>query len=101
MNLAPPIEIRQEGDKWRRVMTHVEIRRVQNGFVVMGFNANPRLGDHDPQFRQLDRVCFVCETVESLCATISSLCTEAGDFAWAASVDIPITELWATRRTNE
>lgn len=98
MNLAPVIEVRHTGENWKRVMTHVEIRRVQNGFIVMGFNAAPRLGEHDPMFHKLDRVCYVCETVESLCATIESLTSDTGDFCWSPSVDIPITELWATKK---
>jgi hypothetical protein len=98
-------EIRQlMGDdaKWRKLLTHVEIRRVQNGFVVMGFNVAPRPGDHYAGGEvNLRRVCYVCESVESLCATIASLTTDAGDYAWTASVDLPITDLYMERKIRE
>lgn len=100
--MAPVYEIRRTdvGDgKWRRMLTHLEIRRVQNGFVVMGFNmdmARPEYMDS----KGPKRVCFVCETVESLLATISSLATDAGDFAWEATVDLPVTDLFSTSRVE-
>jgi hypothetical protein len=97
--MAPIYEIRRNdiGDKWRRVLTHLEIRRVQNGFVVMGFN----MAMAQPQYLDCNgpkRVCFVCETVESLLATISSLATDTGDFAWEGSVDLPITDLFSEKK---
>lgn len=99
--MAPVYEIRQSqmGDgRWRRLLTHIEIRRVQNGFVVMGFNLAPgRLGD---TALTAQRVCFVCESVESLTATIESLATDTGGFAWEASTDLPITDLFRTDRSG-
>lgn len=99
--LAPVFEVRQsipnsdsQGNGWKRILTHVEIRRVQNGFIVMGFNAAPNLSmDEGPE-----KVAFVCESVESLCAIIESLTTDVGDFCWQASVDLPITHLYRTRK---
>jgi hypothetical protein len=96
---APIFEVRQTqpGDgKWRRLLTHIEIRRVQNGFVVMGFNLAPsKFGD---TATSAHKVCFVCETPQSLAALIESLTTDAGDFAWEPSVDLPITDLFMTRK---
>ena len=98
---APVFEVRQSqvGDgKWRRLLTHIEIRRVQNGFVVMGFNLAPnRNGDTQ---LSAHKVCFVCETPQSLAALIESLTTDAGDFAWEPSVDIPVTDLFMTRQVR-
>lgn len=100
---APVFEIRQGGDpQWRKLLTHLEIRRVQNGFVVMGFNVAPKpgafVGDESCPVR---RACYVCETVESLLATIESLASDAGDYAWTASVDMPITDLYMERKARE
>lgn len=102
--MAPVFEIRQQGvadSKWRKLLTHVEIRRVQNGFVVMGFNVAPKPGDMIHDAVQLRRACYVCESVESLLATIESLATDAGDYAWEASVDMPITDLYMERKIRE
>ncbi len=102
--MAPVFEVRQMGGsdaKWRKLLTHIEVRRVQNGFVIMGFNVAPRPGDMLGDSIQTHRVCFVCETVESLCATIASLTTDAGDYAWTASVDMPITDLYMERKIRE
>lgn len=98
---APIYEIRQSipnsvlhGNGWKRTLTHVEIRRVQNGFVVMGFHAAPNIATDEG----VEKVAFVCESVESLCALVESLTTDAGGFCWQASVDIPITHLFRTER---
>ncbi len=103
--MAPVYEIRQLGGadaKWRKLLTHIEIRRVQNGFIVSGFNVAPKPGDHYAGGEvNLQRVCFACESVESLCATIASLTTDAGDYAWTASVDLPITDLYMERKIRE
>ena len=103
--MAPVYEIRQQNGidpKWRKLLTHIEIRRVQNGFVVMGFNVAPRPGEHYAGGEvSLRRACYVCESVESLCATITSLTTDAGDYAWEASVDLPITDLYMERKVRE
>lgn len=102
--MAPVFEIRQQGGadaKWRKLLTHIEIRRVQNGFVVMGFNVAPRPGDMPNDATPLHRACYVCESVESLLAIISSLATDAGDYAWEASVDMPITDLYMERKIRE
>ena len=89
----PPIEVRQSAGDWKVLLTHIEIRRVQNGFVIMGFNAAPNHNDMDP----LNRMCFVASTEDELVNTIRSLCSDTGSFVWSASVDIPITDL--VRRT--
>ena len=102
--MAPVFEVRQLGGadaKWRKLLTHIEIRRAQNGFIVMGFNVAPRPGDTVHDGVNLRRVCFVCESVQSLCATIESLTTDAGDYAWEASVDMPITDLYMERKVRE
>jgi hypothetical protein len=92
--LAPIIEVRTGGEEWKRVMTHIEIRRVQNGFVVMGINAAPQLHlDERPE-----KCCYVCETVDSLMALVGSLTSDTGDFAWVPSVDIPITGLFPAHK---
>jgi len=102
--MAPVYEVRQQGgdDRWRKLLTHIEIRRVENGFVVMGFNVAPRPGDV-PNFDAppLRRACYVCESVESLLAIIESLATDSGDYAWTASVDMPITDLYMERKVRE
>jgi hypothetical protein len=96
--LAPIYEIRQiqpnVDGKWRRLLTHIEIRRAQNGFIVMGFNAAPA---SSMNLTEDSRVCFVCETVESLCNTLASLATDTGDFAWTASIDLPLTAIFSDR----
>jgi len=98
--LAPIYEIRQTtpnsvDGKWRRLITHLEIRRAQNGFVLMGFNAAP-----SPNFPDNDsRVCFVCESVESLCNTVAALASDTGDFAWGSCVDLPITNIFKENRS--
>jgi hypothetical protein len=85
----PPIECRQSGSDWKVLLTHIEIRRVQNGFVIMGLNAST-----NPSFdAPLDRMCFVASTEEELVNTIRSLCSDTGNFVWSASVDIPIIDL--------
>lgn len=92
----PPIEIRQSPEDWKVLITHIEIRRVQNGFVIMGFNAAPdfsRMEGPGP----VNRMCFVASTEEELVNTIKSLCSDTGNFVWSASVDLPITDL--IRRT--
>ncbi|MDQ5904053.1 MAG: hypothetical protein QG672_1646 [Pseudomonadota bacterium] len=103
--MAPVFEIRQQGGadaKWRKLLTHIEIRRAQNGFIVMGFNVAPKPGDMPGGGdMRLRRVCFVCESVQSLCATIESLTTDAGDYAWEASVDMPITDLYMERKIRD
>lgn len=96
VRLAPVVECRTTepgaNGEWKQVLTHIEIRRVQNGFVLMGINAAPNMSYGPEEAR---RVCFVCETVESLINTISSLCTDrTGGFCWAESYDIPITGLF-------
>lgn len=92
----PPIEVRQSPGDWKVVLTHIEIRRVQNGFVIMGFNAAPNLSMMESG--ELSRMCFVASTEEELVNTIRSLCCDTGDFVWSASVDIPITDLYARRK---
>lgn len=77
------------------VLTHIEVRRVQNGFVIMGFNATR---DYVQEFApEMRRVCFVANDVESLVNTIKSLTEEASDFVWRESIDIPITDLFSRK----
>ena len=96
--IAPLVEVRQgESSDWKVMLTHIEIRRVQNGFVVMGFNAVPNYSLLEPP-ATVARVCFVCESIESLKTTIESLTTDAGNFAWSSSVDLPITDLFSHRK---
>lgn len=101
VRLAPVVECRvtEPGatGEWKQILTHIEIRRVQNGFVLMGINAAPNMAFGKEEAR---RVCFVCESVASLLATIESLCSDKeGGFCWMESYDLPITGLFeAVRR---
>ena len=67
-----------------KMLTHIEIRRAQNGFVVRGIQGSVEFGHSGVG----NTVFFVCETVESLTNLISSLATDEGEFVWACgSID--------------
>ncbi len=74
----------------RNIVTHIEVRRVQNGFVVMAMD----FGQYGPyrEYNDPKRACFVCNTPEELGATIASLATMA-EMQWLPSVDLPLVDM--------
>lgn len=76
-------------------ITHIEIRRVQNGFVVMGYDTT-----YDSYMDAGDqrRVSYVAESPEALGSLIESLATDCTDFVWTASMDLPMTTM--TKRVS-
>ena len=70
-------------------VTHIEIRRVQNGFVVMGFDfARGGAGPDDKAVR----VSYVATDMEGLKSTIENL-INAVDVEWVPTVDLPIIDM--------
>ncbi len=74
-----------------RRITHLEIRRVQNGFVLMGydFETNPALFSGNSA-----KVCMVANDGKELGALIENI-INGSDLNWLPSVDIPITGMFA------
>jgi hypothetical protein len=78
-------------------ITHLEIRRVQNGFVVMAININEfeaRMGGmHGPK-----RWSFVAKDTTELGALIESIVTGAIEMKWVPSYDLPIVDLFQRKQ---
>lgn len=70
-------------------ITHIEIRRVQNGFVVMGLNVTmeSRFESSVPQ-----RVSFVATNTQELGALVQSI-ADGAELDWLPTVDLPIFEM--------
>lgn len=84
--------MRASQDFTRRI-THVEIRRVQNGFVLMGID-----GEVNPaSFQSMQtRVCMIANDAKELAALIENI-INGSDLNWLPSVDIPITGLFSRK----
>lgn len=73
-----------------RQITHIEIRRVQNGFVLMGFDAS----SNPERFQTTGtKCCYVANDAKEIAALVESIIT-GGDLNWLPSVDIPVTGLF-------
>lgn len=72
-------------------VTHIEIRRVQNGFVLAGINLNMmeanRLGDHGPQ-----RATFIAKDVPEL-ANLLQWIIDGSDMKWLPTMDLPVWDM--------
>ncbi len=81
------------GDMISKRITHLEIRRVQNGFVVMGFDA-----ETNEQTYQTTGVkcCMIANNAQELAALVENI-INGSDLKWLPSVDIPITGLFERR----
>lgn len=77
-------------------VTHVEIRRVQNGFVVMAINVE--LLERHQNFRGPQRWSFIAKDTAELGAVLTSI-ADGGDIDWMPSYDLPIVDL--VRRVPE
>lgn len=75
-------------------VTHIEVRRVQNGFVVMAFDFTQ---DH-ARFpnRDVAQLCYVAADAKELGAIMENF-VNGTDMKWIPSMDIPITD-FHTRR---
>lgn len=71
-------------------ITHIEIRRVQNGFVVMGVNYN--VMERHMGETTLQRCSFVAQDVDTLKTLIESIITMA-DMKWLPTADVPMIEM--------
>lgn len=76
-------------------VTHIEIRRVQNGYVVMAVNYNMMERAHLDS--QPQRCSFVAQDIEALKSLIESIANMA-DLKWLPTVDLPMLEM--TRRPS-
>lgn len=68
-------------------ITHIELRRVQNGFLVMGISAHTfetAMSYEGPQ-----RASFIAKDIDEL-ATILKSMIDGVDMRWLPTVDIPI-----------
>lgn len=70
-------------------ITHVEIRRVQNGFVIMGFDFRP---NYHMQDSSLQRVSFVARDIDDLRTVIGNILL-SGEIDWLPTADLPLTGL--------
>lgn len=70
-------------------ITHIEIRRVQNGFVIFGLNMNLREAYYGAGPSEPLRVSFVAKDADDLANVIKSLCDDT-QFVFRASCDIPV-----------
>lgn len=69
-------------------VTHIEIRRVQNGFVVMAVDYRPNYShDMPPQ-----RCSFVAQDVEALKSLIGNI-VEMAEMKWLPTADVPFVEM--------
>src|SRR5690606_29032521 len=86
-------QMREAQSKPRFDITHLEIRRVQNGFVVMGINAklfeSPMYGGE----RQPQRASFIAKDIPELAALLEWIVT-GEEIGWMPSVDLPIVDLF-------
>lgn len=76
----------------KRQLTHIEIRRAQNGFVVRGVQTQMGFDE------TANQVFYVCESVESLTNLLSSLARDEGDFVWGIGHDLKYEEVMKERR---
>jgi hypothetical protein len=78
-----------------RLITHIEIRRVQNGFILMGFDfeQNPATFSSSGA-----KVCMVANDGKELGALIENI-INGSDLNWLPSMDIPITGMFAREKT--
>jgi hypothetical protein len=75
-------------------ITHIEIRRVQNGFVVQALNIKvfeAYMGAQQPL-----RYSFVAKDIPEVATLLESIVTGGVDLNWIPSYELPIVDL--TRR---
>lgn len=80
-----------------REITHIEIRRVQNGFVVMAINMKVYTAQRG--FEEPLRWSFVAKDTAELGALLASIVDGGCDLKWVPSYDLPIVQL--TRQIPE
>lgn len=76
-------------------ITHIEIRRVQNGFVVMAMNFNQRPYAYDygrMQENVAERASFVANSSAELGTLVQAL-ADGMQLNWLPTVDLPLLEM--------
>lgn len=72
-------------------ITHIEIRRVQNGFVIAGINMNVfeshRFNGEHPQ-----RATFIAKDIPEM-ANLLQWITDGAAMKWLPTVDLPIFDM--------
>lgn len=71
-------------------VTHIEIRRVQNGFVVMGLDYS--MERYASMREEPQRISYVAKDVEDLKRVIESI-VHSAEVKWLPTVDIPMLEM--------
>lgn len=71
-------------------ITHIEIRRVQNGFVLMCFDLTVSPQISKPPLK----AAYIAQDMKALLTLIENFTTTA-ELDWQPSVDLPVTELFA------
>jgi hypothetical protein len=84
------------GAQGKPQVTHIEIRRVQNGFVIMAINIKHFTAEYGMQ--QPQRWSFVAKDTAELGALLTSI-VDGGDIEWLPTYDLPIIDL--TRRVQD
>jgi hypothetical protein len=76
-------------------ITHIEIRRVQNGFVVAGINMDVYENTHFGTSPQ--RATFIAGNVEELSKLLEWIVT-GSQLKWLPTVDLPVWEMQQRRQ---
>jgi hypothetical protein len=71
-------------------ITHIEIRRVQNGFVIMALNM--KVYEAHMAYQQPQRWSFVAKDTAELGAILTSI-ADGSEINWLPSYDLPIIDL--------
>lgn len=72
-------------------ITHIELRRVQNGFVVMALNIDVREHNY-AGIVQPQRACFIAKDIAEV-STILENIVNGAELKWLPTVDLPILEM--------
>lgn len=76
-------------------ITHLEIRRVQNGWVVMSFDFR----NHSHEIYPAQRSSFVATDIPGLLSVIQGIAVST-EVDWMPSVDLPIVDLVRRNRVE-
>lgn len=68
-------------------ITHIELRRVQNGFIVMGISAHHFV--HNMSYEGPQRASFVAKDIDEVATLLKSI-VDGVDMQWLPTMDIPI-----------
>lgn len=78
------------GAMTKPTITHIEIRRVQNGFVVAGINMDVFESTHYGHMPQ--RATFIAKDVAELASLLEWIAT-GSELKWLPTVDLPVWDM--------